>query len=92
MKLAEQTPLTGLHIASLVEEAGFPAGVFNVVPGFGPTAGAAIVNHPNVDKVAFTGKNTLVQSYILDVYDSHAFSLTTKSFSTDFKWREVVKY
>lgn len=59
MKLAEQTPLTGLHIAALAKEAGFPAGVFNVVPGFGPTAGGAIVNHPNVDKVAFTGeKNT----------------------------------
>ena len=35
MKLAEQTPLTGLHIASLVKEAGFPAGVVNVVPGYG---------------------------------------------------------
>ena len=55
MKLAEQTLLTGLHIASLVKEAGFPAGVFNVIPGFGPTAGGAIVNHPNVNKVAFTG-------------------------------------
>jgi len=55
MKLAEQTPLTGLHIASLIKEAGFPAGVVNVVPGYGHTAGAAIAGHPNVDKVAFTG-------------------------------------
>jgi len=55
MKLAEQTPLTGLHIASLIAEAGFPAGVVNVVPGFGPTAGGAIANHPDVDKIAFTG-------------------------------------
>merc|ERR1719474_14636 len=55
MKLAEQTPLTGLHIADLVREAGFPAGVVNVVPGYGPTAGSAIANHPDVDKVAFTG-------------------------------------
>merc|ERR1712029_331952 len=55
MKLAEQTPLTGLHIADLVREAGFPAGVVNIIPGFGPTAGAAIANHPDVDKVAFTG-------------------------------------
>jgi len=55
MKLAEQTPLTGLHIASLIKEAGFPAGVVNVVPGYGHTAGAAIAAHPNVDKVAFTG-------------------------------------
>ena len=51
MKLAEQTPLTGLHIASLIAEAGFPAGVVNVVPGYGPTAGGAIANHPDVDKV-----------------------------------------
>ena len=55
MKLAEQTPLTGLHIASLIKEAGFPAGVVNVIPGFGPTAGGAIANHPDVDKIAFTG-------------------------------------
>ena len=55
MKLSEQTPLSGLHVASLIREAGFPEGVVNVVPGFGPTAGAAIANHPGVDKVAFTG-------------------------------------
>ena len=45
----------GLHIADLIREAGFPAGVVNVVPGYGPTAGSAIANHPDVDKVAFTG-------------------------------------
>merc|ERR1712156_764155 len=55
MKLAEQTPLTGLYIAELIKEAGFPAGVVNIIPGFGPTAGAAIAEHPKVDKVAFTG-------------------------------------
>jgi aldehyde dehydrogenase (NAD+) len=55
MKLAEQTPLTGLYIAELAKEAGFPAGVLNVVPGYGPTAGAAISSHPAIDKVAFTG-------------------------------------
>ena len=38
-----------------LKEAGFPAGVVNIVPGYGPTAGAAIANHPKVDKVAFTG-------------------------------------
>ena len=53
--MAEQTPLSGLYVASLIKEAGFPPGVVNVVPGFGTTAGAAIANHPNVDKVAFTG-------------------------------------
>lgn len=55
MKLAEQTPLTGLAVAELVREAGFPPGVVNIVPGFGPTAGAAISQHMDVDKVAFTG-------------------------------------
>ena len=55
MKLAEQTPLTGLYIAELIKEAGFPPGVVNIIPGFGPTAGAAIAEHPRVDKVAFTG-------------------------------------
>merc|ERR1719350_1321789 len=55
MKLAEQTPLTGLYIADLVREAGFPEGVINMIPGMGPTAGAAIANHPDIDKVAFTG-------------------------------------
>jgi len=55
MKLAEQTPLSGLAVAALIKEAGFPPGVVNVVPGFGPTAGAAISEHMDVDKVAFTG-------------------------------------
>ncbi|MEE6503922.1 hypothetical protein FKM82_005010 [Ascaphus truei] len=55
MKVAEQTPLTALYIASLVKEAGFPPGVVNIVPGLGPTAGAAIAAHMDVDKVAFTG-------------------------------------
>jgi len=55
MKLAEQTPLSALHVAKLIAEAGFPPGVVNILTGFGPTAGAAIVNHPDVDKVAFTG-------------------------------------
>ncbi|KAL5273682.1 hypothetical protein ACFFRR_000439 [Megaselia abdita] len=55
MKPAEQTPLTALHLAALTKEAGFPAGVINVVPGFGPTAGAAISEHPEIKKVAFTG-------------------------------------
>ncbi len=55
MKLAEQTPLSGLYMCDLMKEAGFPAGVVNVIPGYGPTAGAAISRHPQVDKVAFTG-------------------------------------
>ena len=55
MKPAEQTPLTALYVASLIKEVGFPPGVVNIVPGYGPTAGGAISAHPNVDKVAFTG-------------------------------------
>jgi len=55
MKLAEQTPLSGLAVGALVKEAGFPAGVVNIIPGYGPTAGAAIAEHMDVDKVAFTG-------------------------------------
>jgi aldehyde dehydrogenase (NAD+) len=55
MKPAEQTPLTALRIGELIVEAGYPAGVVNLLPGFGPTAGAAIASHMDVDKVAFTG-------------------------------------
>ena len=55
MKLAEQTPLSGLYLASLIAEAGFPPGVVNIVNGYGSTAGAAITSHSDVDKIAFTG-------------------------------------
>ncbi|XP_005189874.2 aldehyde dehydrogenase X, mitochondrial [Musca domestica] len=55
MKPAEQTPLSALHMAALAKEAGFPAGVINVITGYGPTAGAAISEHPDIQKVAFTG-------------------------------------
>ncbi len=55
MKPAEQTPLTALRLGELVIEAGFPAGVINLINGFGETAGAALVAHPDVDKIAFTG-------------------------------------
>ena len=55
LKPAEQTPLTALRVAELAQEAGIPDGVINVVPGYGPTAGAAIALHKDVDKVAFTG-------------------------------------
>lgn len=55
LKPAEQTPVSALYAASLTVEAGFPPGVLNVVPGYGPTAGQAITSHPDVRKVAFTG-------------------------------------
>jgi aldehyde dehydrogenase (NAD+) len=55
MKPAEQTPLSALRVGELMLEAGFPEGVVNLLPGYGPTAGAAIARHMDVDKVAFTG-------------------------------------
>jgi aldehyde dehydrogenase (NAD+) len=55
LKPAEQTPLTALELAGIASEAGLPAGVLNVIPGYGETTGAALVRHPGVDKVAFTG-------------------------------------
>jgi aldehyde dehydrogenase (NAD+) len=61
MKPAEQTPLTCLRMARLAQKAGFPDGVINVIPGFGPTAGAAIVRHPGIDKIAFTGSTETAQ-------------------------------
>jgi len=58
LKPAEQTPLTALAIARLAQEVGYPDGVINVVPGYGPTAGAALSGHMDVDKVAFTGEGS----------------------------------
>jgi phenylacetaldehyde dehydrogenase len=55
LKPAEQTPLTALLLGELIQEAGIPDGVVNIVPGYGETAGAALAAHPHVDKVAFTG-------------------------------------
>jgi phenylacetaldehyde dehydrogenase len=55
LKPAEQTPLTALRLGQLIQEAGVPDGVVNIVTGMGETAGAALAAHPDVDKVAFTG-------------------------------------
>jgi phenylacetaldehyde dehydrogenase len=55
LKPAEQTPLSALRLGELVQEAGFPNGVVNIVTGFGETAGARLAAHPDVDKIAFTG-------------------------------------
>ncbi len=55
LKTAEQTPLSALRIGELIIEAGFPPGVVNILSGYGPTAGAAISHHMDIDKVAFTG-------------------------------------
>jgi aldehyde dehydrogenase (NAD+) len=61
LKPAVQTPLTALRLGELALEAGYPAGVITIVPGFGETAGAAMAAHPGVDKLAFTGATTTGQ-------------------------------
>lgn len=55
MKPAEDTPMTALRIADLCEKAGFPAGVVNIVTGYGAEAGAALAAHPDIDHITFTG-------------------------------------
>ncbi|HSJ51636.1 MAG TPA: aldehyde dehydrogenase family protein, partial [Actinomycetota bacterium] len=62
LKPPEQTPLTCLELPKILEEAGLPTGVFHVLTGFGETAGAALVEHPGVDKVAFTGSREVGKS------------------------------
>jgi aldehyde dehydrogenase (NAD+) len=82
LKPAEQTPLTALYVAHLAQEAGFPDGVINVVPGDGPGTGAALVRHPGVDKIAFTGEYKTAQRIMADVAPSLkrvAFELGGKS-------------
>lgn len=59
LKPAEQTPLTAIRLGELAAQAGFPPGALNVVPGFGDEAGAALVAHPGVDAVAFTGSTAV---------------------------------
>ncbi|MDY6946556.1 MAG: aldehyde dehydrogenase family protein [Pseudomonadota bacterium] len=59
LKPAEQTPLTALRFAQLIADAGVPEGVINIVTGFGGTAGAALVSHPGVDKISFTGSTEI---------------------------------
>src|SRR5262245_2393573 len=59
LKPAEQTPVTALELAKLVQEAGFPEGVINIVPGYGETAGAALASHKGIDKIASTGSTEI---------------------------------
>jgi aldehyde dehydrogenase (NAD+) len=82
MKLAEQTPLTGLRLAELALEAGFPDGVVNVLNGYGETVGAALVAHPDVDKIAFTGHvdtAKIIQKAAADTLKRVTFELGGKS-------------
>ena len=64
LKPAEQTPLSALRLADLIEEVGFPPGVVNIVTGFGPDAGAPLASHPGVDKITFTGENATGQKIL----------------------------
>src|SRR5947199_6953999 len=70
LKPAEQTPLTALEFAVWFEEAGLLPGVVNIVNGFGETAGASIVAHPNVDKIAFTGSAAVGKVIVKSAADS----------------------
>jgi aldehyde dehydrogenase (NAD+) len=82
MKLAEQTPLTGMRVAELAREAGFPDGVINVLNGYGETTGAAVVAHPDIDKIAFTGHfetAKIIQKSAADTLKRCTFELGGKS-------------
>ncbi len=69
-KIAEETPLTGLRLGELCQEAGFPDGVVNVVPGYGESAGRALVAHPDVDKISFTGSTSVGKEIMRTAADS----------------------
>jgi len=82
LKPAEQTPLTALWAGELALEAGIPPGVINIVPGYGETAGAALVKHPGVDKIAFTGEHTtgqIIKAATTDTMKRMTFELGGKS-------------
>ena len=72
LKPAEQSPLSALLLAELACEAGLPDGVLNVVPGFGPTAGAALGRHMGVDKLAFTGSGEVGRYFLQYSAESNA--------------------
>jgi len=76
MKVAEQTPLSALHVAALTREAGFPDGVINIVPGFGPTAGRAVASHPDIFKIAFTGSTEVGRHVMVEAAHSNLKTVT----------------
>jgi acyl-CoA reductase-like NAD-dependent aldehyde dehydrogenase len=82
VKPPEDAPLSILHLATLIEEAGFPAGTVNVVPGLGEVTGAALVAHPGVDKISFTGSpevGRLIQKSAADTFKAVVLELGGKS-------------
>ena len=70
LKPAEETPLTALRLGELAAEVGFPAGVLNVVPGYGEVAGAGLVAHPEVDCIAFTGSTKVGKAVMRSAADT----------------------
>ena len=76
LKPAEQSPLSALILARLAAEAGVPEGVFNVVPGYGPTAGAALGRHPGVDKLTFTGSTEVGKAFLRYAGESNMKSVS----------------
>jgi acyl-CoA reductase-like NAD-dependent aldehyde dehydrogenase len=66
LKPASETPLTALAMADIMQQAGFPPGAFNVLPGGGSTVGASLVKHPGVDKIAFTGSTEVGKQIMRD--------------------------
>jgi aldehyde dehydrogenase (NAD+) len=82
MKPAEQTPLTAMRLGEMAQEVGFPDGVINLVNGYGETAGDAIVRHPEIDKIAFTGHvdtAKIIQKAAADTLKRTTFELGGKS-------------
>ncbi len=64
LKPAELTPASAVRLGELIAEVGFPAGVINIVTGSGPLAGAALIEHPGIDKIAFTGSTAVGRSIL----------------------------
>ncbi|ODV58906.1 aldehyde dehydrogenase family protein [Ascoidea rubescens DSM 1968] len=76
MKTAESTPLSALYACKLLNEAGFPPGVLNIINGFGPTAGSAIATHPKIKKIAFTGSTNTGRIIMKAAADSNLKKVT----------------
>ncbi|PON98931.1 Succinylglutamate-semialdehyde dehydrogenase [Trema orientale] len=76
LKTAEQTPLTAIYAVKLLQEAGLPNGVVNVISGYGPTAGGALAKHMDVDKLAFTGSTETGKFVLRDAAQSNLKPVT----------------